>query len=118
MPYLWGGIPTKHISMVKKHDMTVTTLDLYEILRSRVGEGEAKALVEFVEQKVPLQVEGEVSGLATKTDLVSTRNDLMGEIAKLEIKIEKTKAEIIKWMFIFWAGQTSIMIALLALFHK
>jgi len=97
--------------MAKKNDMTVTTLDMYDILRSKIGEVEAKTLVEFVEQKVSNQVEGEISGLATKADLSR-------EIAKLDVKIEKTKAEIIKWMFIFWAGQTGIMVGILALFHR
>ena len=97
--------------MARKHDMTVTTLDLYNILRSKIGEIEAKTLVEFVEEKITMQIAGEISGLATKADLIS-------EIARLEVKIEKTKAEIIKWMFIFWAGQTGIMVGILALFHK
>ena len=97
--------------MAKKNDMTVTTLDMYDILRSKIGEVEAKTLVEFVEQKVSTQVDNEISGLATKADLT-------GEIAKLDVKIEKTKSEIIKWMFIFWAGQTGIMVGILALFQK
>ena len=97
--------------MAKKYDMTVTTLDMYNILRGKLGESEAKSLVEFVEQKIIEQVESEVSGLATRSDLTT-------EIAKLDVKIEKTKAEIIKWMFIFWAGQTGIMVGILALFHK
>ena len=93
--------------MVKKNDMTITTLDLYNILRSKIGEGEAKALVEFVEHKVAETFESKKDELATKHD-----------VYKLEVKIEKTKAEIIKWMFIFWAGQTGIMVGILALFHK
>ena len=104
--------------MAKKYDMTVTTLEMYDILRSRIGEAEAKTLVEFVEQKVSMQVEGEVSGLSTRADLMATKTNLTAEIAKLDLKIEKTKAEIIKWMFIFWAGQTGIMVGILALFHK
>ncbi|MCK9421378.1 MAG: hypothetical protein M0Q38_02155 [Bacteroidales bacterium] len=104
--------------MKKKQDMSVTTLDLYNILRSKIGEVEAKTLVEYVEQKITLQVEGEVSGLATKADIMATKADLMNEVAKLEVKIEKTKSEIIKWMFIFWAGQTGIMVGILALFLK
>jgi len=93
--------------MAKKNDMTVTTLDLYNILRSKIGEGEAKALVEFVEQKVQDSFDNKKNELSTKFD-----------ISALEVKIEKTKAEIIKWMFIFWAGQTGIMVGILALFLK
>ena len=104
--------------MAKKNDMTVTTLDLYNILRSKIGEGEAQALVEFVEHKITQQIEGEIIGLATRSDLMTTEGSLRNDIVKLEVKIEKTKAEIIKWMFIFWAGQTGIMVGILALFNK
>ena len=75
-------------------------------------------MVEFVEQKVTQQIEGELVGLVSKSDLLLTKAELKQDIANLEIKIEKTKAEIIKWMFIFWAGQTGIMVGILALFHK
>jgi hypothetical protein len=111
-------IRLSHINQAKKYGMTVTTLDLYNILRAKIGEREAKAMVEFVEQKVTMQVEAEVNGLATKADLITSRSDIKADIARLEVKIEKTKAELIKWMFIFWAGQTSIMVAILALFNK
>jgi hypothetical protein len=104
--------------MAKKYDMTVTTLDLFDILRTKIGEVEAKTLVEFVEQKVIQQIEGEVSGLSTKADLLTTKADLKKDISNLEVKIERTKSEIIKWMFIFWAGQTGIMVGILALFSK
>ena len=42
--------------MAKKNDMTVSTLDLFDILRTKIGEVEAKTLVEFVEQKVIRQI--------------------------------------------------------------
>ena len=93
--------------MAKKYDMTVTTLEMYNILRSKIGEREAKTLVEFIEMKVAETFDGKKDELATKND-----------IHKLDVRIEKTKAEIIKWMFIFWAGQTSIMVGILALLHK
>jgi len=93
--------------MAKRNDMTVTTLDMFNILKSKNGEREAQTLVEFVEKKIS-------DSFDTKSDVLATKKD----ISILEIKIEKTKADIIKWMFIFWAGQTSIMIGILALFLK
>ncbi|MCX6268424.1 MAG: hypothetical protein NTW16_13865 [Bacteroidetes bacterium] len=93
--------------MAKKNDMTVTTLDMYNILKSKIGDGEARVLVEFVENKVAESFESKKDELATKND-----------IYKLDVKIERTKAEIIKWMFIFWAGQTGIMVGILALFRQ
>ncbi len=43
---------------------------------------------------------------------------LTEEIAKLDKKISETKAELIKWMFIFWAGQIIVLVAILSLFFK
>ena len=84
--------------------MTVTTIDLYNILRSKIGESEAKTLVEFVEQKVQSQLKEEMDSFATKKD-----------IHLLELKIEKVRSDLIKWMFVFWVGQTGLIIALLKL---
>jgi hypothetical protein len=80
--------------------MTVTAIDLYNILRSKIGEKEAKTLVEFVESNVDQKLDDKRDIIASKTDL------------------QAIKAEIIKWMFIFWVGQISVNIALIILFLK
>ena len=48
----------------------------------------------------------------------ATKADLKEEIHKLELKIEKVRSDLIKWMFIFWIGQVSVTIALIMLFFK
>ena len=80
--------------------MTVTAIDLYNILRSKIGEMEAKSLVEFVESNVDQKLED-------KKDIIATKSDL-----------QEIKAEMIKWMFIFWVGQISVNLALIILFLK
>ena len=80
--------------------MTVTAIDLYNILRSKIGEQEAKSLVEFVESNVDQKLDD-------KKDIIATKIDL-----------QAIKAEMIKWMFIFWVGQISVNIALIILFLK
>ena len=80
--------------------MTLTEIDLYNILRSKIGEQEAKNLVEFVESTVEKKLE-------EKKDIIATKSDL-----------QSVKAEMIKWMFIFWIGQISVNIALIILFLK
>ena len=39
-------------------------------------------------------------------------------IAQLDSKIENTKADIIKWMFIFWIGQVGTITAIIFAFFK
>ncbi|MBU1181340.1 MAG: DUF1640 domain-containing protein [Proteobacteria bacterium] len=87
--------------------MKVAEIELYEILKSKVGEKEAKTLVEYIEAKVEKKFEDKKDILATKQD-----------IANLEIKIEKTRSDIIKWMFLFWIGQLASLIAILKMFFR
>ena len=94
--------------------MTVTTIDLFNILKDRIGEAEAKTLVEFVEYQVHQTLDDSKDFLATKKDILEIRSDFH----QLELKVEQSKAEMIKWMFIFWAGQTGLIIAFLKLFFK
>ena len=66
---------------------------------------------------------------ANKQDIEELKTTTNQEIARLEVKIErlkseletkieKTKTELIKWMFIFWAGQIGVLLAILALFFR
>lgn len=87
--------------------MTVTAIDLYDILRLKIGESEAKTLVEFVEQKVKSELKEDMNSFATKED-----------VHLLELKIEKVRSDLIRWMFIFWIGQVSVTIALIMLLFK
>jgi hypothetical protein len=91
--------------------MTVTTIDLFNILKIKIGEGEAKVLVEYIEMQVKENLEESMTGYATKADLKE-------EVHKLEIKIEKMRSDLIKWMFIFWIGQVSVSIALIMLLFR
>jgi len=115
--------------MIKDIKMTVTTLDLFQILQSKLGQKEAKALVEFVESEVQLNLKQEMSSFATGDDIRNFRgemhdeiNNLRGEmhteIHNLEVKLEKTRADLIKWMFVFWMGQISVTVALVMLVLK
>lgn len=84
--------------------MQVTSIELYDLLKSKIGEKEAKTLVTFVEHEVENKFEQKKDTLATKVDIANV------------------KAELIKWMFIFIVGQTTVtigvMIAVLQLFLK
>ena len=104
--------------MVKDIRMTVTTIDLYQILRSKLGEKEAKALVEFVELKVQVNLKEEMNSFATSDDIRNLRGEMHTEIHNLEVKIEKMRADLIKWMFVFWMGQISVTVALVVLVLK
>ncbi|MGC9027887.1 MAG: hypothetical protein ACP5JP_10205 [bacterium] len=72
---------------------------------------EATHLVEFVNSKVEKKFE-------EKKDVLATKEDLYKFKVELEIKIEKIRSDIIKWMFIFWVGQIATLIGILQIFFK
>ena len=95
-------------------------LELYEKLKPKLGEEEARALLEFVEASVERRA-------ATKEDLQRTEltlreelrrvdQALREEIHRLDQKIEAVRAEIagvkadlIKWAFGFWIGNVAVL---------
>jgi len=91
-----------------------TVLELYEKLKPRLGEEEARSLLEFIETSVDQHA-------ATKADLQRTESALREELhataASLREEMHKMRAELIKWSFVLWAGNlaalTGIMFALL-----
>ncbi len=95
--------------------MTVTTIDLYNILKSRIGEKEAKTLVEFVEIHVENKFEERMNEIASKEDIYLVKKDLFDARSELLLTIEKVRSDMIKWMFIFWVGQVSVTVGLILL---
>lgn len=87
--------------------MHVAEIELYEILKSKLGDKEAKTLVEYIETKVEKKFEDKKDILATKLD-----------IEELRTEMQKMKADIIKWMFLFWIGQLASLIAILQIFFR
>jgi len=99
------------VQELKWFSMQIAEIELYEILKERLGEKEAKALVEYIEAKVEKKFEEKKDILASKEDLANLKTELM-------VQIEKTRSDIIKWMFIFWAGQIGALIAILEIFFR
>ena len=87
------------------------SLKVFERLRPAFDEKQATAVAEAIDE-----------ALETNNDIllsdVATKNDLTG----IQTQIAETKAEIIKWMFIFWIGQfasiVGVITAILFAFFK
>jgi len=67
--------------------ITTTDIQLFQILRQKLGEQEAEALVSFVDGKIKDNNEVNLKLLATKED-----------ISLLKLDISNLKSEILKWM--------------------
>ena len=90
---------------------------LEERLRSEIGSLEERlgSKIESLEEKMSGEVKAIQEGI--RGQIKSTEERLRGENKEIEgklgEKIEKTKADIIKWMFIFWIGQIGTLLAIL-----
>ncbi|WP_316796501.1 hypothetical protein [Pedobacter agri] len=80
--------------------MSVTEIQLFQILKAKLGEQEAEELVSFVKTEVKAEFDNKREILATKEDLANS------------------KADIIKWMFIFWIGQIAVTVGIILMFIK
>lgn len=85
-------------------NITTTDIQLFQILKQKIGDQEAEALVSFVDSKLRENNEANLKVLATKEDIAKLETKIMGLEGRLETKIAEAKADTIKWMFIFWTG--------------
>lgn len=95
-----------------------TAVQLFKILKERLGENEAEVLVEFVDSRLKENNSSNLKILATKEDMQNLKLDISEDIQNLKIQIAENKAEIIKWMFIFWIGQVAVTFGFILLFLK
>ncbi|MBF0520711.1 MAG: hypothetical protein HQK92_13435 [Nitrospirae bacterium] len=99
----------------------IDTLKIYERLKSAdLSDKAAKEIAEIVRESsdfsttTKVEIKEELSKeLASKSDLQATKAELKEDISKLDTKMSDTKAELLKWMFIFWASQIGILVALI-----
>ena len=84
--------------------INTTDIQLFQILKQRLGEQEAEALVSFVDSKIKETNENNLKIVATKE-----------YIARLEIKLAENKSDIIKWVFSFFVA---IMLAIIGLYFR
>jgi hypothetical protein len=89
--------------------ITITEIQLFNVLRKKLGEQEAEQLVGFVQSEIKEEVKRKSETLATKEDLSEIKGSLETKLAQMESKL-------ILWAFVFWATQLGAMFAILKLF--
>jgi len=76
--------------------IVLSSIDLFNLLRQKIGENEAKAVTGYIEVQVEDKFESEKKYFATKEDLVR-------KISSLEVKMEKGFKDQLKWMNVLFA---------------
>ena len=84
--------------------MSTMVFKLYDLLKSKLGTSEAQAVVEFIHIEIN-------SGLEKETKTLATKEVVKDEINRLELKIEQTKHETLKWLFGFWITLVLLILA-------
>jgi hypothetical protein len=79
---------------MKTSAMTVTTLQLFQILKEKLGEHQAETLITYVDTRVHNEFEEHKEHLATKEDIAILRGDFDAKFTKLD-----TKMTTLIWMF-------------------
>jgi hypothetical protein len=95
-------------------------------------------VIEFVEEKFERRLSEEIAGVSMNIAEVEKRfdhrlseeisgvNQNLAEVEKrfdhrlseLDTKIASTRADLIRWMFIFWVGQVGFILGMLSAFFK
>ena len=101
------------------------TARLYKLLSDKLGSDTAEAMFKYIDNKTERSVEANIQSLATKDDLQTLKGDIQKEFANVRKEISDvrkeigdSKADTIKWMFIFWIGQVGAMLGIMFLFFK
>ena len=86
--------------------MSAPELKVYKKFKTRPSEPEAAAILEYIDEKTEKKYEEKKDILATKEDISKLREEL-------RVEMREIKADMIKWMFIFWIGQLVAIIAII-----
>ena len=124
--------------------MTTSGVQLFQSIKSRVGERESRALIDFVEDKINDNNETMytrmVDTFVTKAEfraeagfvrsefarvwvefakfreeIAIFRGEFAREVGRLETKIAEVKSDVIRWMFAFFV---TMLLAILGLYLK
>jgi hypothetical protein len=70
--------------------MLISEIKLYELLKERIGAGEAEAFIQILDTRVSQKFEEKKTELATKDDVAKVRIELMTEIGRVKTDLQKT----------------------------
>jgi hypothetical protein len=94
---------------------SLQTLKIFELTAKYFqNEADAKTFVGELEQLVENKFADKEKLLATKEDIFSLKEEMLNIKGDLQKQIAESKADTIKWMFVYWSG--SILATLGGLF--
>ena len=96
------------------------SLRTYEILKSSLPEAQARAVTRALQQsesELALDIKSVLAAFVTKDELRAQLAEVRAQIADtradLQTRIADTKAELMRWMFLFWIGQVAVTVGMM-----
>lgn len=86
----------------------ITLINIPQALREKLGETASKGLIQLLQMLLE-----NFHTQSTETFENRFEKRLMEETGKLKIEMHALRADIIRWMFVFWIGQLASIIAVL-----
>jgi len=83
--------------------IAISNIDLYNLLRAKLGDAEAKAVTDYIDVQVSEKFVNEKQYLATKQDISLLKEELKEDIKTLEVKLEQGFKDQLKWMIVLFA---------------
>ncbi len=94
----------------------MSTVKILSILEAAsIEPPKARAIAESLEVAFREQEDDLTKRLMTNEDGAKIRAEIKTSIAELRTEMDNFKAEIIKWMFLFWIGQMAATAAIVKL---
>ena len=92
--------------------MTTGSMQLFQVLKARLGEREAEAVVNYVDTTLK---ENNKQMQDTNLNTLTTKEDLANLRGELKTNIAEVKSDVIRWTFAFFV---TTMLAILGLYLK
>ena len=90
--------------------MHISELEIFEILRTRMSESEAKNFLTYIESKVEDKFLDAKDIFSTKEDLLKLELKIVQTISDSNQRIEQSKTELLKWLITLILGSTIAII--------
>lgn len=82
-----------------------------ENLRQVLGDEASKELIDLVATTTRSTKENILETAADRFEkrLAEFKGDVRGDISEVKAQVSEVKADLIKWMFVFWIGQIAVI---------
>jgi hypothetical protein len=98
--------------------MSVSEIKLYELLRNSIGEKDAESFVYLINENMEKKFEQWKSELATKDDLIATKEEIAALRIATKEDISALRTELLRTIYLTSMGQLIAIVASVVLLLK